>query len=291
MKELGIPTQELDTIIDRALCEDGAQQDSTVSFLGVGAVVLHAQQIAGANGVAAGLGVAARVFQRVDSDIDVQCHVEDGTRIGAGDVLASVNGSAAGILGAERVALNFLQRLSGIATLTADFVERLHGSGIEVLDTRKTTPLLRGLERYAVRVGGGKNHRFNLTDMILIKENHFSAAGGADAVRAILDRAQAPVPVEVEVDSLPLLRGILGAPVQQIMLDNFSPDQIRQGIAEITEYRRANPSFAPKIEASGGINLDNVGDYAIAGLDYISIGGLTHSAPALDISMEVRRDG
>lgn len=290
MRAHDISSEELDVIVDSALAEDGFGRDSTVSVLDLDSTTVSARILARAAGVVAGLDIAVRVFQRAGATAVVDREVQDGASVVAGDRIATVRAGAAVILGAERVALNFLQRLSGIATLTARFVERLRGSGIEVLDTRKTTPLLRKLERYAVRAGGGKNHRFNLSDMILIKENHFRAAGGAGAVRAALSRRRPTVPVEVEVDSPAFLRAMLGASIDRIMLDNFAPDQIVAAISEIKAYQKDHPSFAPEIEASGGINLDNIGDYAIAGLDFVSIGALTHSAPALDISLEVTDD-
>jgi nicotinate-nucleotide pyrophosphorylase (carboxylating) len=173
---------ELDAIIDEALAEDGAADDCTVSFLRVGGRPVRAHMLASARGVIAGLDVSARVFERADADLSFTRDVSDGDSVNPGDRIAEVSGAAAGVLRAERVALNFLQRLSGIATLTATFVEQVQGTGITILDTRKTTPMMRRLERDAVRAGGGGNHRFNLSDMILIKENHIRAAGGGAAL-------------------------------------------------------------------------------------------------------------
>lgn len=286
----GIADDELDAIIDAALAEDGAGQDATIQALGIGRVPVSAQLVVKAAGIVAGLGIATRIFNRLDPTTVVDRAQQDGAAVVAGSPIATVRGSAAAVLGGERVALNLLQRLSGIATLTSRFVERVRGSGVGILDTRKTTPGLRKLERYAVRLGGGKNHRFNLTDMILIKENHFRAAGGAETVREILERLRSSTPVEIEVDSPAFLKRMLGVPVDRIMLDNFSPEEVTKAVAAIATHRKDHPTFKPEIEASGGITLQNVRDYAIAGLDYISIGALTHSAPALDISLEVIPD-
>jgi nicotinate-nucleotide pyrophosphorylase (carboxylating) len=282
---------ELDAIIDEALAEDGAADDCTVAFLQLGDRALRAHMLARAAGVIAGVDVASRVFRRVDEEVSFSAKVDDGDRVNPGDLIAQIDGPASGILASERVALNFLQRLSGIATLTAAFVTQVEKTGIRILDTRKTTPLMRQLERAAVRAGGGHNHRFNLSDMILIKENHIRAAGGPSALLKALESTRSEHKVEVEVDSMDLLQALLGAAVDRIMLDNFSPDAIRRAVATITDCRAVHPDFNPQVEVSGGVHLGNVRDYAIAGVDFISVGALTHSAPALDISLEVVAGG
>lgn len=282
-----IDHEALDITIDAALKEDGAGADVTVDYLGIGEAKVVANILAAAEGIVAGTPVAERVFRRADDRTEFETGCGDGAAVRPGDRIATVRGRAAGVLGAERVALNFLQRLSGIATLTARFAARVQPRGIRILDTRKTTPLLRPLERYAVRAGGGSNHRFNLSDMILIKENHIRAAGGPDALRKRLERSHAGVPVEVEVDSLACLQALLGGPVDRIMLDNFPPDDIRKAIEMVRSHA---PAFTPEIEVSGGVTLANIDAYTIDGVDFISIGAVTHSAPAFDISMEVLDD-
>jgi nicotinate-nucleotide pyrophosphorylase (carboxylating) len=279
------------TLIADALAEDGAGNDSTVSFLELGDRSLCGRLVVRAPGVIAGIDVARMTFAALDPAIEFDARVADGDRVQPDQSLAQVLGRAPAVLSAERVALNFLQSLSGIATLTAQFVNKVQGTGVTILDTRKTTPLFRELQRYAVRVGGGANHRFNLTDMILIKENHIRALGGLQATRDYLSRKSADRTIEVEVDTMDDLRQILGCPIDQIMLDNFSPQDVARAIDEVRAYRDKHPSFAPTIEMSGGIHLGNVGAYAIAGVDYISVGALTHSAPALDISLEVVPNG
>ena len=277
-------------VVAAALEEDGASADATVRYLDIASRDISASIVARAAGVVAGVDIARAVFGECDESIRFTARIRDGARIADGTVVAELAGRAHGLLAGERVALNFLQRLSGVATLTAQFVDAVTGTGVTILDTRKTTPLLRALEKYAVRVGGGENHRYNLTDMILIKENHRRAIGGAGELRRAI-AAGASVPVEIEVDSLELLRDLLGLPVDRLMLDNFTPEEVAQAVAEIAAYRGAHPSFAPAIEVSGGVGLSNVRRYAIEGVDYISVGALTHSAAALDMSFEVHTNG
>lgn len=286
-----VDENEVRRLVVEALREDGASKDATTSYLEIGAREIAAEVIARAGGVVAGLGVAGLVFREADPGVRYEPRVGDGARVEDGQTVARVEGRASGILAAERTALNFLQRLSGVATLTARFVERLKGTGVVVLDTRKTTPLFRRLEKYAVRVGGGENHRFNLADMVLVKENHLRALGGVPALRRILETNPATYGVEVEVDSPALLRELLGAPVDRIMLDNFSPRGVAEAVAVLAGYRSRHPEFSPSVEVSGGVDLDNVRDFALPGVNYISIGALTHSPPALDLSLEVVGDG
>lgn len=286
----GIDENDVRRIVTEALREDGAPDDVTTTYLEIGGREIAAALVARAAGVIAGIDVSRLVFEVADRQLRYEPRVRDGARVRPGDIVARIGGRASGILAAERTALNFLQRLSGVATLAAKFVERVEGTGVVVLDTRKTTPLLRRLERYAVRVGGGQNHRFNLSDMLLVKENHLRAVGGIPALRQILEKKKAPAEVEVEVDSIEFLRELLGAPVDRVMLDNFSALEVAEAVAVIAEYRRRHPGSSLTVEVSGGVDLDNVRDYAIPGVDYISIGALTHSPPALDLSLEVIAD-
>jgi nicotinate-nucleotide pyrophosphorylase (carboxylating) len=271
--------------VEAALREDGANNDATVAFLDLKRRVVTGQIVAKEEGVVAGIDVARASFAHCDPEIEFSPVSADGESVRAGDVIARVSGRADAMLSAERVALNFLQRLSGIATLTARYVAQVKGTGVRILDTRKTTPSYRVLERYAVRAGGGHNHRFNLTEMILIKENHIRSLGGVEPLIEKLSGPRADRTVEVEVDSIEFLRKLLGSSVDRIMLDNFPPDNVRLAVAEIRDF--PDDDFLPVVEVSGGITLANITDYAIEGVDDISVGALTHSAKALDISMEV----
>ena len=235
-------------------------------------------------GVVAGLPVVADVFAALDGALRFETRASEGSFVSAGAVIAHVAGPLASILSGERVALNFLQRLSGIATLTKRFVDAVEGTGARILDTRKTTPGLRALERYAVRAGGGDNHRFDLSVAVLIKDNHLLAARarGLDIGR-IVDQARQVAPnamrIEVEVTSVAEAREALEAGADAILLDNMSVEEMRQAVAEA--------GGRALIEASGGVALETVRAIAETGVDLISVGALTHSAPALDISLEL----
>lgn len=274
-------------IVEQALDEDGAREDITADYLKLSGKRIKAEFVAGEDGVAAGVRIAGAAFALLDASVVFEPVIDDGAPIKRGDTLATVEGGAQAILSAERVALNFVQRLSGIATLTSRFVERVKGTGVTVLDTRKTTPLIRVTEKYAVHVGGGQNHRYNLTDMLLIKENHLRAVGGLEAVSALLREGRPVEAIEIEVDSPEMLGNVLELAVDRIMLDNFTPDQVRDAM-KIVEAYRAQPDHEVEIEVSGGISLENIADYALPGVDYISVGALTHSATWLDVSLEVR---
>ncbi len=240
-------------------------------------LMAEARLVARSAGVVAGLEVAAEAFRQVDSSLAFRPDVADGDAVTEGAIIARVAGPLPGLLAGERVALNFLQRLSGVATMTRRYVEA--AAPVAILDTRKTTPGLRSLEKHAVRAGGGVSHRSGLHDAILIKDNHVAAAGGvAEAVRRARSAA---LPIEVEVDTLAQLAEALEAAADVILLDNMTPAQVRQAV--VTTAGRA------LLEVSGGVTLATVGDYASTGVDRISVGALTHSAPALDISMEVTR--
>lgn len=267
-------------IIRQALAEDIGPGDVTSAWTLPPALHLYGKMIAKAPGVVAGLEVARMVFQAVDERVDFQSRVADGSPVSHGDVLATVKGPGRSILSAERVALNFLQRMSGIATLTHRYVQAVCGTQAVILDTRKTAPGLRILDKMAVRLGGGQNHRFGLYDMVLIKDNHIAAAGSITAaVEAVRSHNRKGLPVEVEVKDLDELREALDLGVERILLDNMNPEQMRQAVA-LTAGRA-------KLEASGGITLDNVAAIARTGVDYISVGALTHSVQALDISLDV----
>lgn len=231
-------------------------------------------------GVLSGLAVAAECFRQVDPQITLTPGKQDGERFTAGEVLAEVAGPARPLLAAERVALNFLQQLSGIATLTAEFVRRTAGSRARIIDTRKTTPGLRLLEKAAVRHGGGYNHRYALYDGVLIKDNHIAVAGGVTAaVQAARAKAPHLLRIEVEVTSLDELAEAMAAGAESALLDNMPPEQMREAVA-LAAGRLL-------LEASGGVRLETVAAIAATGVDLISVGALTHSAPAVDLSLEI----
>jgi len=271
-------------VVSDALAEDGAGEDVTTNALVPPELRGSAVIVAKEAGVVAGLPVAAAVFHAADPSLSFQLRVPDSARVAAGETVAQVEGRVASILRAERVALNFLQRLSGIATATARLVEAAAGLPTRILDTRKTTPGLRPLERYAVRMGGGQNHRYNLADGILVKDNHWRAVRAqsediAGAVRRLRERAPQGLRVEVEVTSLAEAEEALAAGTDILLLDNMGPEEMRQAV----EAARGRA----QTEASGGITLKNVRAVAETGVDYISVGAITHSAPALDISLEL----
>jgi nicotinate-nucleotide pyrophosphorylase (carboxylating) len=237
-------------------------------------------------GVVAGLPLASMVFRQLDAKIIFQALVSDGDHLPAASEIAVLEGPVIGILEGERTALNFLQRLSGIATLTARFVALAHPHGVEILDTRKTTPGMRALEKYAVRAGGGRNHRFGLYDAVLIKDNHRAIAGGAaEAVAAARREGHGgAMPVQIEVDAIADLPRVLDLGVEAVLLDNMTPRQV----ADAVQLARAHPRGRDCwIEASGGITLESIRAYAEAGVDTISVGALTHSAPAVDIALDI----
>lgn len=266
-------------LIRLALREDIGSGDVTTEATIPSGARGRGEIIAKARGIVCGLPVAAAAFRAVDEEISLIPRVRDGEPVQPGDVVAEVEGPLRGILAAERTALNFLSRLSGIATLTARFVEAVAPYRAVILDTRKTTPGWRVLEKYAVRCGGGRNHRMGLYDMVLIKDNHVKACGSiAEAVRRVR-AAGVTVPIEVEVQSLAELKETLELGVDRVLLDNFS-------VEEIAEAVRITAGRVP-LEASGGVTLENAAVIAATGVDYISVGALTHSAPALDLSLEL----
>lgn len=269
--------------IAAALKEDIGQGDITTDFFVPETLHATGRVTAREKTVVAGTGAAAEVFRRVDPSIDIQVVHRDGDEIVAGDLIIEVRGLARSILKAERVALNFLQRLCGIATLTRQFVDAIGNHPAKILDTRKTTPGLRALEKAAVVAGGGVNHRFGLYDMVLVKDNHLATFGGlssfADRIRQ-LRQEQPNIRIEVEADDLEQARAFADVEgIDVILLDNMAPAQMREAIA----LRKGNIQF----EASGGVTLKNVKRIAATGVDYISIGGLTNAARAIDIALEM----
>ncbi|AXA95528.1 carboxylating nicotinate-nucleotide diphosphorylase [Microbacterium laevaniformans] len=285
--------RQIERVVIAALEEDAPWGDVTSEYLIPADAAATADLVAREPGVFSGGDVFAAAFTLTDADITVDLAVSDGAAFGAGDVLATVSGPARGVLTAERVGLNLVQRMSGIATLTARYVDAVAGSGARIADTRKTTPGLRALERHAVRSGGGHNHRYSLSDAVMAKDNHLAVltADGGDLTGA-LRRALAALPhtthVEVEVDRLEQIEPVLAAGdgtarVGTIMLDNFTLDDLRAGVALVAG--RAT------VEASGGVSLRTVADIAATGVDVISVGALTHSARALDLGLDARVSG
>jgi len=270
--------------IRRFLAEDVGEGDVTTGGVVPAGATARAWIVARQPCCVAGLPFAQVVFEELDVRIGFQFEVSEGALVAAGARLARVEGPAAPILTGERLALNLLQRLSGVATITRGYADALAGTGASVSDTRKTTPGLRLFEKYAVRAGGGRNHRFGLYDAVLIKDNHVAAAGGIDsALRAARASASDGMPVQLEVDSLEQLDQALATGLDAVLLDNFSPGQVAAAVARIRLHPRAASCW---IEASGGITLANVRAYGEAGADTVSVGALTHSAPAVDIALD-----
>jgi nicotinate-nucleotide pyrophosphorylase (carboxylating) len=264
-------------VIERALAEDLGDGDLTTQAVVPEGARARAAIRQKEPGVIAGIRVAQGVFQRVDPELAFMAHCPEGKWREAG-LVAEISGGAASILAAERVALNFLGRLSGVATLTARYVRAVEGTGARILDTRKTTPGLRELEKGAVRTGGGVSHRSGLFDAILVKENHAALAGGVgEAARRAMEAAAAGVTIEVECRTSSEIQDALDAGVTRILLDNMPPEDLRRAV-ELVAGRA-------ELEASGGVTLDTVREIAETGVDYISVGALTHSAPALDVSL------
>ncbi|MDD5452386.1 MAG: carboxylating nicotinate-nucleotide diphosphorylase [Desulfovibrionales bacterium] len=267
-------------LIEQALAEDIGTGDLTTEALIDPELQGQATIVAKQDFLVAGLEVAGQVFRTLNPVIEFKALLKDGGRVASGEVLAEVYGPVADLLRGERVALNFLQHLSGIATHTHKFVEAVAGLPVKILDTRKTTPGLRLLEKYAVRMGGGHNHRFGLYDAILIKDNHLSAVNSlAGAIRRAKDYAPHVAKVEIEVSSIDQLKEALKAEAGAILLDNMDIPTLKEAVALA--------GGKAILEASGGVNLKNVREIAETGVDLISIGALTHSAPACDISMRL----
>lgn len=278
--ELSQQTKEL---ISKALAEDIGSGDYTTLWSVPDDHRSMARIIARGSGIVAGMPVANYLVTQFDPEPVLESAIPDGKITTAGQVVAELTGLTRHLLSLERTMLNFLQRLSGVATLTRSFVDRVEGTGVKILDTRKTTPGLRELEKYAVRVGGGVNHRFGLYDYVLLKENHISAAGGiTKAVQAVKKANHSNLPVEVETCTLDEVREALKAGVSRIMLDNMTVEQMKAAVELI---RHSAVHHVPEIEASGDINLRTVREVAETGVDFLSVGELTHSAPVLNLTM------
>jgi nicotinate-nucleotide pyrophosphorylase (carboxylating) len=271
--------QQVKQLIEVAIEEDIGRGDVTTEATIAEHVMAHAWLVTKQDTVLAGIEVFAKVYAALDSSICIMPSYKDGDLLSAGTVVARLEGRARSLLGGERVALNFLQRLSGIATLTRRYVDAVRGYHVEIVDTRKTTPGWRVLEKYAVRVGGGKNHRHDLGDGVLIKDNHIVAAGGiSEAVKRARQHSHHLLKIEVEVETLEQVVEALQVGVEVIMLDNMSTTVMAEGVKII--------GGRALVEASGGIDLETVVEIARTGVDLISVGRLTHSAPSADIHIE-----
>ena len=276
--------QIIETVVASALTEDAPWGDLTVQLAIPEQAMLSTRLVARERGVFAGGPLVVAAFAASDPRIEVTELVAEGTAFEAGQVLARISGPARGVLTGERIALNFCQRMSGIATLTAAFVSEVAGTGARIADTRKTTPGLRALEKHAVRAGGGANHRFGLSDAIMVKDNHLVALGAVDAasttraLRGLRERAGHTTSIIVEVDRVDQIDGVLAADVTGILLDNFTNAQLVEGVRIIGDRAIA--------EASGGVTLETVRGIAETGVDVISVGQLTHGARALDLGLD-----
>lgn len=281
MNELNSITMKLhvDPILMMALQEDISSEDVTTNAVMPGACLGEVELLSKADGIIAGLPVFARVFTLLDEETDFTFYVKDGDRVSKGQRLAVIRGDIRALLSGERVALNYLQRLSGVATYTNRVVKLLEGSGIKLLDTRKTTPNMRLLEKYAVTVGGGCNHRYNLSDGILLKDNHIGAAGSV-AKAIAMAKAYAPFvrKIEVETETLDMVREAVEAGADIIMFDNMTHDMMKEAV-RIIDGRA-------ETECSGNVTEENISKLKDVGVDYISSGALTHSAPILDLSLK-----
>ncbi|MFB7251889.1 carboxylating nicotinate-nucleotide diphosphorylase [Microbacterium sp. NPDC056234] len=280
-----ITAATLTRVVSAALEEDAPWGDLTSTALLPADATATADLVAREAGIFSGGDVFAAAFTLTDSAVAVDLHVGDGDAFVPGDVLASASGSARSLLTAERVALNFVQRMSGIATLTAAYVDAVEGTGARIADTRKTTPGLRAFERHAVISGGGSNHRYSLSDAVMAKDNHLAVLSGAGAdlataLREALTRLPHTTHVVVEVDRLEQISAVLDGGADTVLLDNFSLDDLRTGVELIGERATA--------EASGGVSLDTVRAIAETGVDVVSVGALTHSARALDLGLDLR---
>jgi len=282
-----LDSAKIQPLIDGALAEDIGDGDvtsnCTVAADASGLALVMAKQ----EGVLAGIAVARQVLLTVDPGLRVEAQKNDGDMLGLGQVVLTAQGNTRAILAAERTMLNFLQHLSGVATAAAVFVEEIKGTRAKILDTRKTTPGLRALEKYAVACGGGQNHRMGLYDMVLIKDNHIEAAGTVTAAIERVRKAQGAKPLEVEVQNLPQLEEAIAAEADIIMLDNMTPELMERA-CRMAWASPARDQGKLKLEASGNVTLENVRRVAECGVDFISIGAITHSAPAFDFSLRLK---
>ncbi|MEO8887836.1 MAG: carboxylating nicotinate-nucleotide diphosphorylase [Jatrophihabitantaceae bacterium] len=277
----GLSRAAVADVITRALDEDlGAAGDVTTTATIAATAVASADLVPRQDGVVAGLPVAAYVFELVSQGrLRVEFGTADGARVTAGEVLATISGPVRDILTSERTALNLLGHLSGIATLTREWVDAIEGTHAQIRDTRKTLPGLRALEKYAVRAGGGVNHRLSLSDAALVKDNHVAAAGGVVPAFELVRAAYPGLSLEVEVDTVEQAREVIAAGAQLVLLDNMPPDQLREVVALA--------AGRTKLEASGGLLLSNARAVAETGVDYLAVGALTHSAQQLDIGLDI----
>jgi nicotinate-nucleotide pyrophosphorylase (carboxylating) len=284
MNKLDLPEEHLNKIIESALEEDSGRGDITSELLipcdlqGKGFLLVKE------DGILAGIGIAAKTFHKVDPTLKIETIIQDGARVAAGDVAMRLSGNLRSLLRAERVVLNFIQRLSGIASTTARYVARVHDLGVDIADTRKTTPGLRVLEKYAVRMGGGRNHRTDLSHAVLIKDNHFASLKAlgmsySEVINKALQNVPAEITVEAEATTIREAAQAAEAGVDIVMLDNMPFEQMAKAVELI--------AGRAEVEASGGFNLETVRAAAETGVDFISIGALTHSYKSLDISLEV----
>lgn len=275
---MSLSAKQMDPIIRRALQEDAASQDLTTRTLIPLRTPARARLVSREPLVFCGFPIFKKTFKLRETRIKVKSHFEEGAWVKAGAILAEVYGPARGILSAERVALNFLQRLSGVATLTRRYVEQLKGTKTQLLDTRKTTPGLRLFEKYAVKIGGGENHRFDLRSGVMIKDNHRALMGDFSQALQKLKQLPRTIPIVIEVESLSDLDKAIQAGFKHIQLDNMTRAQIQSAVERSKGRCR--------LEATGGITLKNIRAIAETGVDYISVGAITHSAPAVDLSLE-----
>ncbi len=279
----GLSPEDLDRRLREFLAEDVGSGDVTTNAIVPTDAVVAAEIVAKSECVVSGLPAARRVFEILDPRLSWQERALPGAKVAAGATLATLSGKARAILTAERVALNLLQRMCGIATMTRRYVEAVEGTGCRILDTRKTPPGLRSFDRAAVRDGGGKNHRFGLFDLVLIKDNHRAVAGGVGpALEAVRRAAPEGITVEVEVETEEDLRAAIAGGADRLLIDNQSPETVGRWAAIARSGRRP-----PVIEASGNMTLGRVREYAVAGADEISVGALTHSVTSADISLEI----
>lgn len=283
---MNLPNFYTDDIIKRALEEDINYIDLATDYLLDDEDMSTASFIAKAEGVLCGIDIALRVFTLIDSDVKTEIKIKDGGKVNKGDVIATLSGRTKSILKGERTSLNILQHMSGIASETAKYVACCEGTNCSVAETRKTLPGLRSLEKYAVTVGGGKNHRFNLSDGAMLKDNHIDAYGSlTNAVAALRAKIGHMVKIEVEVRNQDELREALNCAADVIMLDNMTPAQMTDCVKIVDEVTAGK--FRPVIEASGNITLDNAAEIAKTGVDLFSVGALTHSVKAFDISLRI----
>jgi len=271
--------EEIEDLVGRALAEDVGEGDITSEATVPEEARARARIVQKQPGVVSGLPAAEAVFRALDPNLAFESAAADGDRFQQPTEVARITGRTRAVLTGERTALNLLGRLSGIATLTRRFVDAIEGTGAEILDTRKTTPGLRALEKYAVRCGGGRNHRFGLDDGILVKDNHLRAAGGVLPAVELVRRAGTSLPIEVEAETLDDVREALTAGAEQILLDNMSPALMREAV-QLVDGRAS-------LEASGGVSLETVREVAETGVDFVSVGAMTHSARSLDVSLEL----